>query len=163
MVLKLAIEFLNIILTLDNISHKATAISNIKLVTVSVYICRNDYRFNRGSLCDSGGESYDTYASGDMPPENPENLSFWVDTGVTPYALKQYSKTEESWISVATPYVKIAAVGIGKAFMQYDGVTISGIVAPRAEGLNGSAVICARGDDFLVIAGILDCNTTQLM
>ncbi len=114
------------------------------------------------SLCDSNGESYEAFASGDMPPENPENLSLWVDTAATPYSLKQYSKTEESWISVAAPYVKIAAVGIGKPFMQHDGITLSGIVAPRAENLNGSAVVWSRGDDFLVVAGILDCNTTQL-
>ena len=64
------------------------------------------------------------------------------------------------WVSIATTYIKITATGIGKAFEQYDGVTISGVTAEGVD-LDGSMVIWGRGDDYIVVIGILDEVTTQ--
>lgn len=51
-------------------------------------------------------------------------------------------------------------LSIGKLFKQYDGVTISGCTGP-AEGLNGSCIIRSRGDDWIVVPGILDMAFDQ--
>ena len=112
-------------------------------------------------LCTITGDAYtDTTISPDAP-SSPANLDFWIDTSSTPHTLKQYSATSAMWVSIATTYVKISAAGIGKAFEEYDGVTISGIVDAKLHDLNGTMVIQAKGDDYIVVIGILDSVTTQ--
>lgn len=63
------------------------------------------------------------------------------------------------WSVIATTYIKISSPGIGKAFAEHDGVTIEGVES--LPDLNASMVIYARGDDYIVVAGILDRVTTQ--
>ena len=112
-------------------------------------------------LCTITGDAYtDTTISPDAP-SSPANLDYWIDTSSTPHTLKQYSATSAMWVSIATTYVKISAAGIGKAFEEYDGVTISGIVDAKLQDLNGTMVIQAKGDDYIVVIGILDSVTTQ--
>ena len=112
-------------------------------------------------LCTVTGDVYsDTVISPDEP-SNPGNLDYWIDTSSTPHTLKQYSATSGMWVSIATTYIKISAAGIGAAFEQYDGVTISGIVDAKLQDLNGTMVIQAKGDDYIVVIGILDSVTTQ--
>ena len=65
------------------------------------------------------------------------------------------------WISIATTYIKISATGIGSKFNKEDGVTISGIVSDKLKDLNNTMVIWAKGDDYIVVVGILDEVTTQ--
>ena len=65
------------------------------------------------------------------------------------------------WVQVATTYIKISAAGIGKAFQQYDGVTISGVQDEKLKSLNGTMVIWDKGDDYIVVIGILDAVTSQ--
>ena len=102
------------------------------------------------------GEVYaDTVISPDEP-ENPENLMYWIDTSSVPHVLKQYSSGSGMWVSIVTTYVKISATGIGKKFQQYDGVTISGIVDEKLKDLNGTMVIWSKGDDYIVVVGLLD-------
>ena len=113
------------------------------------------------ALCTVTGDTYsDTTISPDAP-SNPANLDYWIDTSSIPHTLKQYSATSSMWVSIATTYVKISATGIGKAFNQYDGVTISGIADANLQDLNGTMVIQAKGDDYIVVIGILDAVTTQ--
>lgn len=113
------------------------------------------------ALCTITGDVYsDTVISPDEPA-NPNNLDYWIDTSSTPHTLKQYSATSSMWVSIATTYVKISATGIGKAFEVYDGVTISGIVDEKLKDLNGTMAIWAKGDDYIVVIGILDAVTTQ--
>ena len=113
------------------------------------------------ALCTITGDVYsDTVISPDQPA-NPNNLDYWIDTSSTPHTLKQYSATSSMWVSIATTYVKIAATGIGKAFEVYDGVTISGIADEKLQDLNGTMAIWAKGDDYIVVIGILDAVTTQ--
>ena len=112
-------------------------------------------------LSNMTGEVYsDTVISPDEP-ENPKNLDYWIDTSSVPHALKQYSESSGMWVSIATTYIKITATGIGKKFNQYDGVTISGIVSEKVKDLNGTMVILAKGDDYIVVVGLLDEVTTQ--
>lgn len=112
-------------------------------------------------LCTVAGDVYsDTTISPDEPG-SPANLDYWIDTSTTPHTLKQYSATSGMWVSIATTYIKISATGIGKAFEQYDGVTISGVQNANLQDLNGTMVIWAKGDDYIVVVGILDAVTTQ--
>jgi len=62
------------------------------------------------------------------------------------------------WASIATTYVKIAATGIGIPFQKYDGVQISGLTEAddNVAALEGSAVIWDKGDDYIVVVGIMD-------
>lgn len=102
------------------------------------------------------GEVYaDTVISPDEP-ENPKNLDYWIDTSSVPNALKQYSATSGMWVTIVTTYVKISATGIGSKFSQYDGVTISGIVNEKLKDLNGTMVVWSKGDDYIVVVGLLD-------
>ena len=60
------------------------------------------------------------------------------------------------WVSIATTYVKISCTGIGKAFEKYDGIEISGLVDTKVASLEGAAVVWEKGDDYIVVVGILD-------
>ena len=112
-------------------------------------------------LCTITGDVYsDTTISPDEPA-NPKNLDYWIDTSTTPNTLKQFSATSNMWVSIATTYIKISAAGIGKAFEQYDGVTISGIQNEKLQDLNSTTTIWAKGDDFIVVVGILNAVATQ--
>ena len=112
-------------------------------------------------LCTITGDVYtDTVISPDQPA-NPANLDYWIDTSSTPHTLKQYSATSGSWVAIATTYIKISAAGIGTAFQQYDGVTISGVKSAKLQDLNSNMVLWDKGDDYIVVLGILDTVTTQ--
>ena len=112
-------------------------------------------------LSNMTGEVYSNTVISPDEPENPKNLDYWIDTSSVPHALKQYSESSNMWVSIATTYIKISATGIGKQFNQYDGVTISGIVNEKLKDLNGTMVIWAKGDDYIVVVGLLDEVTTQ--
>ena len=90
-----------------------------------------------------------------------ENLDLWIDQSSTPHMLKQYSEASAVWVQIATTYIKISSSGIDKAFNLYDGVTISGIVADELQDLNASHVIWAKGDNYIVVVGMLDAEATQ--
>ena len=112
------------------------------------------------TLCNLTGDTYDAPASA-TEPDAPKNMQMWIDTSSTPHILKQYSEVSSMWVSIATTYIKIAATGIGKAFEQYDGVTVSGVTAAGLQDLNSTTIIWDRGDDYIVVVGILDEVTTQ--
>lgn len=112
------------------------------------------------SLSKGDGEVYAGYSVSAQAPESPENGALWLDTSQTPHTLKEYSSSSQMWVEIATTYVKITFANIGKLFRRYDGVTISGCTG-GAESLNGSCVIQSRGDDWLVVPGILDAAFDQ--
>ena len=112
-------------------------------------------------LCTISGDVYSGTVISPDAPADPENLDYWIDTSSTPHTLKQYSETSSTWVSVPTTYIKISATGIGAAFAQYDGVTISGVLNPSLQSLNATMAIWARGDDYIVVTGILGAVTTQ--
>ena len=115
------------------------------------------------SLCAANGEAFGEVTVSDTAPAAPADLSYWIDTSGDTHVLKRYSAVQEAWAGVATTYVKLAAAGIGAAFRQYDGVAISGIAEEGIRQFNGSFVIQERGDDYILITGILDAVTQAAM
>ncbi len=94
-------------------------------------------------------------------PDNPNNLDYWIDTSSTPVVIKQYSSTSAQWASIATTYIKITAPGIGNDFEVNDGVTISGVTVESLKDLNNTMIVWDKGDDYIVVTGILDDEYTQ--
>ena len=119
------------------------------------------------TICKADGTAYGTPAIGGSAPESPDNGSLWIDTSASIHALKQYSSTSSMWIDVPTVYTKIAYAGIGKSFERYDGVNLSGCssteasIATQIEALNGSKIIYDKGNDYIVVVGLLDQAYTQ--
>ena len=111
-------------------------------------------------LCTARGESLQAVPS-PTPPENPENLSWWIDTAASPHVLKQWSAEHKLWVSVESTYVKIQTPGIGQPFSRQDGITLTGIADQGLKDLNGSHVILEKGDDYLILTGIAPQAATQ--
>jgi hypothetical protein len=112
--------------------------------TVSVTLCRQD------------GTSYGNYTISATAPESPSNGDMWLDTSNAEVpVLKEYSAASSMWVTIPTTYVKIAATGIGARFEAYDGVEINGFTGSLAE-LNGSHVLYAVDDDYIVTVGVID-------
>lgn len=114
-------------------------------------------------LCTRDADLYENVTTSAVEPESPTNLDLWIDTSTTPNTLKKYSSSSAVWVAIPTTYIKISAPGIGKAFEQYDGVTISGIVLENLKQINGTMPIWSRGDDFIVVVGILSGEVTQTL
>ena len=96
-------------------------------------------------------------------PGNPQNMDLWVDTSQQPHSLKQYSSYTDMWTGVETTYVKIRSAGIGRAFSQYDGVTISGlnnVDNAQLQALDGAAVLYNSEDNAVTVIGMLDTAVT---
>lgn len=102
-------------------------------------------------------------------PEEPAGGEYWIDTTQTPHTLMVWSSSSEMWTTVATVYTKIQAVGIGKNFEVGDGVEISGVayggdsevVKAQFEELNGTKVIFAKDDNYIVVIGLIDLTYEQ--
>ena len=112
-------------------------------------------------LCKLDGSSYEGVKVSATEPEDPANMELWVDTSSVPHTLKQYSTTSMMWVDIATTYIKITATGLGVPFSEGDGVTISGITDEALKDLNNTMIIWAKGDNYIVVTGILDKVTTQ--
>ena len=110
-------------------------------------------------LCKMDGVGYGDIVTQDTAPTDPKNMDLWIDTSETPHQLKQYSSTTDMWSAIATTYIRISSPGIGKPFSVNDGVTLEGVES--LTDLNASMVIWAKGDDYIVVTGILDKVTTQ--
>lgn len=124
-------------------------------------------------LCKIDGTGYEDMAVGDTEPpkptdpENPEvegkyeDGTLWLDTSSKPNVLKKYSTSSAQWVSIASTYIKISSSLIGKHFADGDGVTISGIKSEELQDLNSKMVIQARGDDYIIVTGIIEDKYTQ--
>ena len=113
------------------------------------------------SLTKADGSAYEIQYTQTNAPENPTSTTLWLDTSTTPNALKQWSESSGMWVSIASTYVKIQHPGIGKSFEQYDGIVIDGLKNhEKLSGFNGAAIVYDKGDDFIVIVGILDSVQT---
>ena len=110
-------------------------------------------------LCKVDGVAYENTVALPTPPEDTTKM--WIDTSSVPHTLKQYSTTADMWNAVATTYIKITSTGIGKPFEVGDGVTISGVESEALADLNASIIVLAKGDNYIVVTGILDKVTTQ--
>jgi hypothetical protein len=112
----------------------------------------------RFMLSRADGKEYEIQFSQADAPENPTSTTLWVDTSTTPNVLKQWSESSKMWVDIATTYIKIQCAGIGKGFEVNDGVMISGLKDQTAQiaALEGSAIVWDKGDDYIVVTGILD-------
>ena len=111
----------------------------------------------RCTLCRLDGADYD-FATSVTAPSSPADGALWCDiSGETP-RLMMYSAASGVWTSVDSTYVKIESPGIGASFSSGDGVTLSGFSSP---GMSGSFVIEERGDDYIVVPGIISAVSTQ--
>ena len=117
------------------------------------------------TLCKMDGTEYEIdLTSPDEPTGTDDgplpNGYLWLDTSESKPSLKQYSEASGMWSSVATTYIRIecSGSGLGSAFKEYDGVTISGITVPSLEEdyNDKTHLIYAKGDDYIVVIGILD-------
>ena len=130
-----------------------------QLVTVTYEMCKVD-----GTVYTGATKSFEA-------PEEPTNMQLWIDISSTPHALKQYSETSNTWVTIATTYIKISAPNIASAFKQYDAVKISGFPTEvaRLKEIEGNTfplweVHHDKGDDeraegtndYIVIKGLLD-------
>lgn len=122
------------------------------------FVTQGDVAFE---LCTITGETYTDTTVSATAPTSPANQDLWIDTSSEPHVLKRYAEASDTWVSVATTYVKISSPGLGAAFKQYDGVTISGITAEGLQGLNGTMALWDCGEDHIVVVGMLDAVTTQ--
>lgn len=109
-------------------------------------------------LCTVEGAEYEDYQIGGTAPAEPENGDFWLDTSSTPHVLKQYSGSSGAWVAVPTTYVKISGTALGASFAEYDCVTISGC---QDDQFNTDMIVWARGEDYIVVAAIIDQTFTQ--
>ena len=113
------------------------------------------------TLCKLDGTEYKDATVSNTAPSDPQNLDLWIDTSTTPNSLKQYAATTELWTSIATTYIKISSTGIGVGIAEGDGVAISGITDTSLADLNNTMVVWARGDDYIVVVGMLKELKTQ--
>ena len=110
------------------------------------------------SPCRADGSARNAQYIQEDAPEEPEGGALWVDTSATPHVLKQWAKDSSQWVSIASTYVKIAAPGIGAGFSGFDGVRLEGLssLGGQLGELEGSAILWDRGEDYLVVTGLLD-------
>jgi len=121
------------------------------------------------SLCDDGGAAcVPDFVQGQEPAE-PENGQWWIDTSASPHSLRQYSAAMGQWTAAASACVKLEAPGIGAAFGEGDGIFVSGCsvtegsasLGEQTAALNTLHCIRKRGENFVVIPGILDAVCRQ--
>lgn len=105
------------------------------------------------------GEPLREPTAADREPEAPETGDIWLDTG---HGLLYEYTADAGWVGISAGYVKISAPGIGRAFEKYDGVELSGIRIPELADLNGTTVIWDRGEDHIVVPGLIGQQWIQL-
>ena len=94
----------------------------------------------------------------------PKNREVWMDTSAR--SLKQWSAG--MWVEIPATYIKISAPGIGKAFSQFDGITIAGLKGKdltdslTGEILEDPAELAAlEGAPMLMTRGVLYTAITR--
>jgi hypothetical protein len=105
----------------------------------------------------------DTVSVGVTAPVDPDNGDYWVDTTGDTHVLKQYSSTSDVWTEIPSAYTKVALIGIGAYFSQYDGVAIDGLdyagsdpaLSVEVAALNGTKVLYVVETDYVIVSGIL--------
>ncbi len=142
------------------------------------------------NLCKLDGEGYDIDHIGDSAPTLPDgkeeydDLTLWLDTSGDTHVLKQYSKTNSQWVSVATTYIKITFPNgkLNETFANEDGLAISGIkkiietgnitvtgdytekqlasIKEQLIDLEGTMVAWEVGTNYIIVKGILDKTAT---
>lgn len=107
------------------------------------------------SLCKMDGTVYDNTELY-VGTTEPSHDMLWLDTSSDPVVLKEYSDNQSMWVSVPTTYVKIAGSHVGEFFNEDDAVNITGC---DYDDFNTSMIIQAKGNDYIVVIGLLDVGT----
>ena len=110
------------------------------------------------TMCNASAVEYENVYINSEAPEEKANGDYWLDISGETHALKVWSDSAAMWVSVATTYIKIQCEGIGKQFLEGDGVKISGSVI---EDLNNTMVIQMVSDNYIVVIGILGNVVSQ--
>lgn len=114
------------------------------------------------SLCSLSGAEYGEAIVSETEPENPKNGQLWIDSSKIVHSLKQYSSASEMWAEPETVYTKISAIGIGRDFSERDAVEIEGCQgSEQILSLNGTKLIEKRGEDFILVQGMLSQAYSQ--
>ena len=134
-----------------------------------------DYNWVSIDLCKIDGSLYQNTPALSQAPANPVDGQMYIDTSGKTHVLRQYSETNAEWISIATTYLRISFSGGIVPFNVGDGITISGITGLQANAenagleerpdvldLNGSTVVREKGENYIVITGIIDKSYAQL-
>lgn len=129
-------------------------------------------------LCKIDGSAYQNTPALPEAPQEPVDGQMYIDTSGETHVLRQYSEVNAEWISIATTYVRLVfPKGTYIPFNVGDGVTISGILGknqyytgdgtlveddcPDLLALNNTMVIQGKGDNYIVVTGIIDKRCTQ--
>lgn len=88
-------------------------------------------------------------------PMDPAGGQIWLDTSGTTRVLMVWSASAGMWVEQGQSYIKIQSPGIGAAFRQYDGVTLTGLEGEYPE-LMGANILWAADRDWVLIPGLLD-------
>ena len=156
-------------LDLTDFGNIEASYTTVEGVSASYEMCKLDGTSYTGT--DENGNKEVIY-KGLSAPSDPEDRQLWIDMSSTPHMLKQYSKTSELWVQIATTYIKISAPNIASAFKQYDAVKITGFPAdvPQLNELEGNTFPLWEvyhdednngTNDYIVIVGILDEAVTK--
>lgn len=113
------------------------------------------------TLCKLDGTNFtndNTTTSSSEPGDHSK--PYWIDTSADPVVIKMWSDNTTSWNPIGTTYVKVAATGIGVGFKAYDAARFEDVDNSPAiyngQDFNTTNLIYDRGDDFVVIAGLIN-------
>ena len=123
------------------------------------------------TMCRGDGTNYDMtqITVSAIAPSSPTNGQLWIDQSGDNDVLRQYTESTDEWVEVASTYVKITASNIGKGLQEYDAIDLSGLeaisgstarITAQVAALNGSYIVYAAGNDYIVISGLI--SQTQL-
>lgn len=116
-------------------------------------------------MCQVDGTDYeDNLHVGTIPPDEPADGQYWLDTSGEKDELKRWSQGNEKWTVYDTVYIKIAATGIGINIKPGDALDISGLeyignnkkLKKQVDDLNGTFEIMDCSDDWIVMIGLMD-------
>lgn len=124
------------------------------------------------AMCRVDGSNYNMEQITVSPdaPADPHGGDLWIDQSGDNDVLRQWGASTEEWIEVATTYVRIACNGIGAGLKEYDCIDLSGLEASdtldpsdpaaariraQVEALNGSFIVYACSESYVVVAGLL--------
>ena len=108
--------------------------------------------------CNLTGAEYE-YTLSKSAPENPEDGKYWMRKSDEGDALYRWSETMAMWVAVGTTYIKIKGeIDDFKQFETGDAIHISG---SSVSDLNGVNTIAEKGDDYIVVTGIIRESITE--
>jgi hypothetical protein len=123
------------------------------------------------SLCRADGTDCRPDYTQSESPQSPSENQLWMDTGEG--VLRQWSAASQTWVAQESTFLRLSSPGIGRAFALYDGITLEGLSGPLTDeagtpiadtselaALEGAAVIWGRGEDYVILPGLLTRSRT---